>query len=230
MKNNNKKLWVNVEKMVEEYAKETDLTLKDNMLSNIFDYMEAYTISCVNNAFENARNYGLVIPKADFESRFMQYLWESIEAYEIGGSTFKNIVIRRFRFAESHTWRQYRAKGDSSDKDGFTYDSARWDSLDRKVGSGDSDDDKSMADVVLGDSHSAEQQYLDDYDYDEILEDFSKLNERYSIIIRYMAAGYEGDDLAIVTGEAESNNAKMRKLVQRSKAAFKKYMHERKSR
>src|SRR5699024_1650174 len=180
--------------------------------------------------FENAKNYGLFIPKEDFESRFMQYLWESIEAYEIGGSTFKNIVIRRFRFAETHTWRQYKSKGDSSDKDGISYDSARWDSLDRKVGGGDSEDDKTMADIVLGDTDSAEKEYLDLYDEQAIIEEFSKVNERYSNVIRYMSLGYEGDDLAIATGEADSNNAKMRKLVQRSKASFKKFIDERKSR
>src|SRR5699024_8999673 len=179
MAKSNNTLWTNVEEMVATYAKETDKLKKELLMEDIFDYMKIYTIACIDNAFENAKNYRLFIPKEDFESRFMQYLWESIEAYEIGGSTFKNIVIRRFRFAETHTWRQYKSKGDSSDKDGISYDSARWDSLDRKVGGGDSEDDKTMADIVLGDTDSAEKEYLDLYDEQAIIEEFSKVNERY---------------------------------------------------
>jgi hypothetical protein len=229
MKKANETLWVNVEGMAVAYANETNEFAKQDILADVFNAMEKYIKTCVKNAVANARNYGLDIPKEDFESRFMQYLWEALEAFEIGGSSFKNIVLRRFRFAETHTWRQYKTKGCENDKDGVSYESARWDSLDKKIG-GDSDDDKSLADVVLGNAMSAEDEFIAANEEMEIVNEFAEVNERYAKVIRFMLLGYEGDVLAIATGEADSNNAKMRKLVQRSKEAFAAFMAERMSR
>jgi hypothetical protein len=228
MKKANETLWVNVEGMAVAYAKETNQFAKQDILAEVFEAMKKYIRKCVNNAVRNAENYGLQIPREDFESRFMQYLWEALEAFEVGGSSFKNIVLRRFRFAETHTWRQYKTKGNENDKDGVSYESARWDSLDRKVG-GDSEDDKTFAEVVLGNAVSAEDEFLGQREEMEIVDEFTQVNERYANVIRFMALGYEGDMLAIATGEADSNNAKMRKLVQRAKESFAKFMNERMS-
>lgn len=228
MRKSNKNLWVNVEGLAVAYATENDGFRKELILEEIFEAMEGYINTCINNAVRNAQNYGLIIPREDFESRYFQYLWEALEAFDIEGeSTFKNIVLRRFRFAETHTWRQYKSKGNNEDKDGVSYESARWDSLDRNICGGSSDDDKTLAEVIVGESQSAEEVFVDNNEEEEILKAFAKVNERYSNVIRFLYLGYEGDDLAKVTGEADKYDAKMRKLVQRSKDAFKKFMSER---
>jgi hypothetical protein len=230
MKKANETLWVNVEGLAIAYAKETNQFAKQDILAEVFEAMKKYIRKCVNNAVRKAENYGVQIPREDFESRFMQYLWEALEAFESdGGSTFKNIVLRRFRFAETHTWRQYKTKGNENDKDGVSYIAARWDSLDRKIG-GDSEEDKTLAEVVLGETKSAEAEFLSQREEMEIIDHFAQVNERYANVIRFMALGYDGDALAIATGEADSNNAKMRKLIQRSKEAFANFMAERMSR
>lgn len=230
MKKANQTLWVNVEGLAVAYAKSSNQFAKQVILAEVFEAMKNYIRKCVNNAVRKAENYGIQIPREDFESRFMQYLWEALEAFQInGGSTFKNIVLRRFQFAEAHTWRQYKTKGNENDKDGVSYASARWDSLDRKIG-GDSEEDKTLAEVVLGETKSAEAEFLGQREEMEIIDQFAQVNERYANIIRFMALGYDGDALAIATGEADSNNAKMRKLIQRSKEAFAKFMAERMSR
>lgn len=228
----NKTLWTNVEEMAIKYATAADDYVKQEVLLEIFEAMERYIRTCVNNSVRKAQNYGVEIPKEDFESRYMEYLWEALEAFvkSEGQHKFKNIVLRRFGFAEAHTWRQYQTKGDESDKDGVSYVTARWDSLDRKVGGNDSEDDKTFADIVLGDTASAEDEYIDRSEEEEILQDFAKVNARYANVIRYMAQGYDGDALAQITGEAETNNSKMRKLVQRSRDSFEKFMKERMSR
>lgn len=228
MNKSNVSLWCSLEKMVESYANETEIYKKESILSNIFEEMKSYISRCINNAYLKPRNYGLEIPKEDFESRFMQNLWEAVESFQVGGSTFKNIVIRRFDFAEKHTWNQYKTKGNKEDKDGVSYESARLDSLDRKIGGSESEE-TTLASLLNWKVISTEEEYFDKVEESSIISDFEAVNKRYANVIRFMALGYEGNALAIATGEADSNNPKFRKLVQRSKESFAKFMKERPS-
>ncbi|MEK4488029.1 BacL2 family protein [Psychrobacillus sp. FSL H8-0484] len=212
-----------MEEMVSIYSNEKEVIKKETILSNIFEEMNGYIGKSVNNAYMKPKKFGLEIPKEDFESRFMQYLWEAVESFQVGGSTFKNIVLRRFEFAEKHTWRQYKTKGNESDKNGISYESARLDSLDKRI-SGSVEGKATLAQISFWKAISAEDEFLDQIEENTIITEFSKVNERYANIIRYMMLGYEGDALAIVTGEADSNNAKVRKLVQRSKESFRKFL------
>lgn len=228
MVKNNELLWKTVEGLAVNYAKASDPFNKETILLKIYEVMKTYINSCVKNSVAKSRNNGLNIPKEDFESRYMQYLWEALEAFEADGKySFKNIVLRRFRFAEAHTWRQYKTKGTENDKDGISYVSARWDSLDRTIG-GDAEDKKTLADIVLGDTVSAENEFLENNEVNEIIDEFTRVNERYANIIRLISLGYEGESLALASGESTKYDAKMRKLVQRSKEAFGKFISERK--
>lgn len=227
MKKENKILWKNVERIAHAYAVTNNELEKKVLIKELFGEMKRYIGTCANNAVRNAKNYGLYIPKEDFESRIIQYIWEALETFNVdSGSTFKNIVIRRIRFAETHTWRQYKTKGNENDKDGVSYFSARWDSLDRTVEGGDSEN-RLFADILLDNSLSAEDEFFDRNEEINIVVEFAKINQRYASIIRFISLGYKGDALAKVTGEANSNNTKMRKLIQRSKDSFAKFMKER---
>ena len=229
MNKSNVSLWCDLEKMVELYAKETEIYKKETILSNVFEEMKSYISKCINNAYLKPRNYGLEIPKEDFESRFMQNLWEAVESFQVGGSTFKNIVIRRFDFAEKHTWNQYKTKGNKDDKDGVSYESARLESLDRKIGGSESEEETTLANLLNWKVVSTEDKFLDQIEEASIISEFARVNERYANVIRFMALGYKGDALSIATGEADSNNPKFRKLIQRSKESFAKFMNERSS-
>ena len=229
MNKSNVSLWCDLEKMVELYAKETEIYKKETILSNVFEEMKSYISKCINNAYLKPRNYGLEIPKEDFESRFMQNLWEAVESFQVGGSTFKNIVIRRFDFAEKHTWNQYKTKGNKDDKDGVSYESARLESLDRKIGGSESEEETTLANLLNWKVVSTEDKFLDQIEEASIISEFARVNERYANVIRFMALGYKGDALVIATGEADSNNPKFRKLIQRSKESFAKFMNERSS-
>lgn len=220
--------WKNIEKKAELYSKELELDKKEKILSSVFEEMESYINKCISNAYSKPKNYGLEIPKEDFESRFRQYLWEALEAFQVGGSTFKNIVIRRFDFAEKHTWSQYKTKGNETDKDGISYQSARLESLDRKVGNS-SEGEITLAHLLNWKVSSAEEVFLDNVEEATIISEFAGVNERYAKVIKFLALGYKGDVLASITGEAKYNNPKFRKLVQRSKDSFAKFMYERKN-
>lgn len=219
-------LWNTAEGLAKDYAKETDAVKKDAILGDLFFTLNDYMITCVRKGVKNAKDYGLEIPKEDFESRVYEYLWNAIEAYEIDGkSTFKNIAINRIKFAEIHTFRQYIHAGSKDDKDGKTYNSARWDSLDRQVGGSEGEESKTMADVVLGDTESAELEYMDNTDEGRIIAGFKDESSRYANVIHFMSKGYDGDALAQITGESDTYDSKMRKLVQRAKKAFAEYMN-----
>lgn len=224
----NKTFWREVEDLAIAYANEKNATKKEQLLEKLFDKMNGYKQSCITNAVKNAESYGLSIPEEDFESRFNQYLWEAVESFQPDGqTTFRNIIITRFRLAEVHTFRQYRCVGNDTDKDRLTYEKARWDSLDRTISNGSDDDNKTLGEVYIGEDLSAEDEVLIDMEVEEILKAFIKENERYGRVIRYLYLGYKGEDLAIATGESDKYDAKVRKLVQRSKQAFKKFMENR---
>lgn len=220
--------WSDLEEMAGIYNNENEVLKKEIILLNIFKEMKGYILKSVNNAYKKTAIYGLVIPKEDFESRFMQYLWEAVESFQGDGSTFKNIVVRRFDFAEKHTWRQYKTKGNENDKNGISYESARLISLDRRIDSA-TESERTLADISISEVYSAEDEYFDQIEVTSIISEFKKVNERYANVIQFISLGYKGADLAIATGEGDSNNPKFRKLVQRSKESFAKYLINRAS-
>lgn len=233
----NEIFWENVERLAIEYAKAANKVERETIFEEVYQAMENYLNSAVNKAIQNVESFGLFIPREDFESRFLETLWKTIEAFcEVeDGISFRSMIVRRINLDEPYIWRKYRRKsGNSYDKDGYTYESARWVSLQLNVDE-DSETVNSFGrgrDLTeageAGKSVSAEKEFFDNYEVEEILKDFAKSkSERYAKVIRFIYLGYEGESLAIVTGEADKYNSKMRKLVERAKRAFAEYMNER---
>lgn len=221
--------WVEVEELAVAYGNAADTYVREALLANIMGKVERYLKTCVNNAHNHAYVKGLHIPKEDFESYMTEYVWKAIETYDKnGGYKIEAIIKRRIHLAEIDASRTYRKRGHDTDKDGYTYESARWDSLNRSVGG--EDDSKELSDYVLGDTPSAEEEYLENAEQNVIINAFertSKKNARYANIIRHLALGFVGDDLARVTGEAEENNGKMRMYTKRAKDSFKEFLESR---
>jgi len=221
--------WEEIEGLATTYGATVDIYVRESILGDIMGKVEKYLNTCVNNAHSHANATGLHIPKEDFESYMTEYVWKAIESFDKdGGYKIGAIIKRRIHLAEIDVSRTYRKRGSDSDKDGYTYESARWDSLNRSVGG--EGDSKELANYVLGDTPSAEDEYFDNAEQLSILEDFeksSKKNIRYANIIRNMWLGFEGDDLARITGVEEAYNAKMRTYVSRAKTSFKEFMESR---
>lgn len=222
----NEDLWVSAEEIAVAYATTEDVGEKEVLTNQLFKLMRNYIHMCANNAVKRARvNYGIYIPKEDFISYYSQYLWEALRDFDVKGkSTFRNIVIRRFSLAEIHTSRMYRTKGSQKDKDGFTYDSARWESLDRFIGTRDGEHEPRTLGETLRDEWDWETEIIENYDVELILNKFRNENERYARVIQLIYLGYEGAELAQAAGEADVYNAKVRKLVQRAKKNFRKFL------
>jgi DNA-directed RNA polymerase specialized sigma subunit len=212
-----------MEELAMAYATATNIYAREEILSDIMIKIKSYLKACINNAHNRSKRLGLYIPKEDFESYMTEGVWKAIETYNANGRYEINAIIKhRIRLAEIDASRKYRKPGNDTDKDGYTYVSARWYSLNRPVSNGQSSEE--LANYILGEAPSAEYVYTNKAEQIEIIETFgqsSKKNLRYANIIHSMWLGYEGDELATVTGEAEEYNGKMRTYVSRAKTSFK---------
>lgn len=216
-----------MEELAIAYATATNIYVREAILSDIMIKIKSYLKACINNAHNRSKRLGVYIPKEDFESFMTEYIWKAIETYDVnGGYEIDAIIKRRIRLAEIDASRKYRKPGNDTDKDGYTYVSARWDSLNRSVSNEQSSEE--LLNYILGEAPSAEYVYTNKAEQIEIIEAFeqsSKKNLRYANIIRSMWLGYEGGELAIVTGEEEEYNAKMRTYVSRAKKSFKEFLY-----
>lgn len=229
MKKTNVINWELVEELAGTYKTTTDEFEREDALALIFDMLQNYVRTSVRNATSKTKDHGLTIPAEDFESQMLQAVWKSVESFEVGGEhPLQSIIIRRISFAEKDVARNYRRRSnDVNDKDGYTYEMARWDSINRQVG-GDGGE-KELGDFLVSEEPTTEDIVIKNETIQDMLDEFetlSKSHKRHALIIRYMLLGYESDELAIATGLADSYNSSVRKFVSRAKEAFKKYMEE----
>ena len=229
MKKTNVINWELVEELAGTYKTTTDEFEREDALALIFDMLQNYVRTSVRNATSKTKDHGLTIPAEDFESQMLQAVWKSVESFEVGGEhPLKAIIIRRISLSEKDVARTYRRRSnDVNDKDGYTYEMARWDSINRQVG-GDGGE-KELGDFLVSEEPTTEDVVIKNKTIQDMLDEFetlSKAHKRHALIIRYMLLGYESDDLAIATGLADSYNSSVRKFVSRAKEAFKKYMDE----
>lgn len=222
--------WKLVEGLASEYVNTGDEFKREDILASILSNVENYLLTGIRNATTHAIDAGLSIPAEDFESHMLQAVWNSVESFEEGSKyAFKSILARRIQTAEANVFRLYRRRSDDkNDKDGYTYESARWDSINRQVGGGEGT--KELGEFLVSEAATTEEVVIENETINNILAEFktlSKMHQRHENIIRHMYAGYTSDDLAIATGLAESNNGTMRKHVSRAKKAFEEFMNGR---
>lgn len=166
---------------------------------------------------------GVFIPEATFESYILEYFWKGIEGFDKNkGYTFKSVIKHRIYLAEIDASRTFRKKGSDSDKDGYTYEPARWKSLNRPISK--EGEQNEIIELISHKSLSAEQEFLNKHNRKVLIKDFaesSNTNKRYANLISFMILGYKGKELAEITGEGKFNNSSMRKLVSRARYRFK---------
>ena len=218
-------LWVEVEGLSVSYM-EANAEVREVVFGEIFSKMTGYLETCANNSANKAKANGVVIPFEDFFSNYSRYLWDAVNSFvEEGGKyTLKNLILKRFGYVERITWRDYSSKQD----DGSTsYDKARWQSTDKLFEGEEGEAMIQQFDALQ--VSSAESVYIQESESeeDEIISEFRKQYPRHANVIHFMAKGYTGVELAQITQESATNDAKMRKLVQRSKELFRTFMENR---
>lgn len=218
--------WELIEEMANYYVQETDGYKKECIFADIFNEMSSYIETCASNATYRASEYMLQIPKTDFVSEFNLQLWKSIQSFNPEKGKFKSLLGFRFRtVAEPTIWRNYETK-DVNEKDGRSFGKARWDSLDKPVGSENGETSSTLADIVIEEDLSAEEEYFDNIEVNLIIDEFAGVNARYAEVISNIYDGYTGDELAQLIGEGNEYDSKVRKVVQRAKTAFDKFLKD----
>lgn len=218
----NEMKWVEIEEMAKGFHNTTDEMSKDDILSEIYLSMERYIDKSAETARFRAVNTGVEIPKEDFISYYGEALILAARRFDPSKGTFKGLVSLKFHQHEIMVWRNYETKGEVNDKNGKRYDKGRCLSLDKQFFSGN-ESESTLANVVLGETPSAEETFLEDNETVEILQSFVQQNEKYAHIISLIHQGYEGGELAQELGMNEYTSS-LRKTVQRSRDSFKKFM------
>lgn len=193
--------------------------------SDLFTEVYPFIKFMAGRAKARALNLGVHIPVEDFESQFAQGLYQAAEDFNQTYGDFMPRFQQFMKRRESDAWRRYERKGDESDKNGRRYDKAQLDSLDRKIGS-DHDNRFTLGESVLEPTESAENEFFRKEDIKKILTDFGEVNERHAKIILLLNCGATNDEIAAAFGEGQYN-AKIRKLVQRAKESFRRFLLER---
>ncbi|MCK0470275.1 hypothetical protein [Halalkalibacter sp. APA_J-10(15)] len=215
----NKILWSEVEKLALQVLRESDIENKQLLFHEIYNLMERYIYRCSHNAQQRAKITNVYIPIEDFISTFNLSLWDCILAYSPERGSLVSLVSYRFRIAEATVWRNYEVKSDSSDKNNKNYSKGRWESL---YYSNDEDTFNNKVDFLFS-SISTEREYIN-MSLIDYISSFYKEHNRYGKIIYLLYQGFNGKDLAKVSGEDLTYSNKMRKLVQRSRDSFYHYL------
>lgn len=200
-----------------EYAKEGG----QDYLTDLTEELNPFIMEEVRKAVLRATDTGVFIAAHDFESGYRFAVWEAAKGYN-----WKGEFMKRLRFFMKHreadAWRLYETEiNDDQYKDGKSYDKARLDSLDKPI----DDEGNTFADIVYKsiNSVSAEMEYFAQADFKDWLDKFGQAySQRYQKVIVLMHLGLTYEEISHAFGESKYN-AKMRKLIERTKAAFESY-------
>lgn len=193
--------WLSAEKLIEKYYNSNDI----NDLSEFLSYFDSYIKKCSYNATCKAHNSGIWICYEDFYSNFYFKLWEIAEDFRnIHTSSLKNVIIRRFHFAEIETVRMYKKCFKIDNIPHINYISAQWDELPEF-------DIKDDAFLYTDNSIFLKESLLD------LKVSFPK---QYEIII-LLFLGYSGKEINYILFGKSIYDSTSRKKIQRAKEKFK---------
>ncbi|RCX20400.1 hypothetical protein DFP94_103125 [Fontibacillus phaseoli] len=209
-----------VNALASDFANAENQVVFTDLFKEIYPFIQFMAV----RANKRASNLGVNIPNEDFESQFAQALYQSVKGYDPTLGNFMPRFQRFMKLRESDAWRLYERKSDEKDKDGRRYDKAQLDSLDREI-CGDSDKRFTLGETVLEPTMSAESEFFEKEDILKIISDFAELNERHAKVVLLLNSGASNSEIAFTFGETEYNS-KIRKLVQRTKQSFSKFLSE----
>lgn len=208
------------DRLINDLAYNFSRTKSQYIFNILYREVEGFIKMSGKKAYVRAKNYGVHIPLEDFESYYNEALWKSAIDYDEKLGEFMPRLLTNIRRLERNVWRQYETKGGDKDKSGKRYEKAQNDSLDRII---DQDSGFTLGEVLLKSTKSTEQLFFEKESIRKILEDFEKINERYAKVVTLIYFGATNDEIARAFGESEYN-AKTRKLVQRAKESFRKFL------
>ena len=200
--------WEKVDKKLTDYVNCPD----NKNFEELFSCLEDYLSKRATAARYKAEATGVYIPFEDFYSNFRLSTWQAIEDYPtIETSTFKSVLLHRLFFSERAVWQLYKKKSaDQTDKDGVTYEGARWSSTDE------------LPETFYNSTEMDEERF---YLLEE-LEKYASVNRTNYNFLRLLIYGFTPKEAVIKLKIADEYDASARKKVQRIRRSFKKFLEE----
>ncbi|GKU76580.1 hypothetical protein [Paenibacillus sp. L3-i20] len=186
-------------------------------------YRELYPFILVkaDRACQRAIRTGVNIPREDFISFFSQGLFQATSGYDINIGDFMPRYQVNLRLREADAWRCYETRGTKHAE--RRYEKARFISLDTPRSNRGEDTLFSYSDAIMTPVPSSEQIVMEREHVKGILKEFEIMNRKYAQVIKLIDIGCTMQEIAGQLGE-NGYNPKMRKLIQRSKQKFAKFL------
>jgi hypothetical protein len=208
-------------KLIDALATEYVKTNRLAVLNELAKELLLYARWKARYATWKAKRTGVYIPLEDFESNFLMAVMDAAKTYDPKKGHFigrLNYLISRCY--EPAVWRKYATKKSDSKSNGSRYMKANMDSLDRVI---DAENGSTLGEAVLIQHTSAEEQFMNSYMIEKILNEFCVINKHYGNVIVLIHKGVTNEELALIFGEREYN-VRIRKLVQRAKKSFRNFV------
>lgn len=192
--------------------------------SQLYKEVRPLILIRAEKAYQRAQRKGVCIPIEDFISFFNQGLFQASKGYDIKLGDFLSRYYTNLRLREADVWRCYETRGKIENE--RKYEKARLlsFSLDKSVSEVSGETVVTLLDLVP--CPSAEDCYFERELPKNLILEFSQMNNRYASIVLLLDRGYQLQEIASLMGES-SYNAKMRKLVQRTRTKFGKFLKSR---
>lgn len=192
--------------------------------SQLYSELRPLILVRAERACQRAQRTGVSIPIEDFISFFNQGLFQATKEYDIKLGNFLPRYFTNLKLREADVWRCYETRG-KIDND-RKYEKARLLSipLDKPVKGESEETAVTLLELIQG--PSAEDCYLEKEQSKTLILEFSLQNKKYASVVKLLDRGYQLQEIASIMGES-SYNAKMRKLVQRTKIKFREYLETR---
>lgn len=199
--------WQEIERQLNEYYKSHCSIALDNILFSIQPYLSKKA----HLAKREAQMSGVYIPYEDFYSNYLLSTWQALEDYkDINDKNFKTVLGRRLYFSKCEAWRGYKKKSaDARDKDGITYVSGRWDSIDE-----------------LSNTFGEISQTNDYFHLNEVLTKYYQENPINCRFISMLIRGFSPAEAVMQLGICKKYDASARKKVQRIRESFRRFLED----
>lgn len=196
-------------KYIENVLRENNYILNNAQYDKIFDYIHPEIETWANRAHYRAQVTGIIIPKNDFISYFVEAIWQSIEFYVNSLQSDKkyelsHIITHRVKIAEASVWRNYKNRG-TTDRNQEQYLDGKW--------------------MPLSKVPESTFDFMKQMNLHFQIEEFKKHHPSDGIILDMLVAGYKPKEICLKLFNCTEYSPKYRKRINRVRKKFKEFLY-----
>ncbi len=186
----------------------------------LFTELGSFIKNQAKRAANRSENLYVFIPATEFESAYLEALWEAARSYDNSSEFFQRLHICMKR-NEAKVWRSYQTKQNGK----AVYVKGKILYLDKPI-TGENGNEtlgdivsRKMSNATMVDEVVGERALLD------AIAKFKAQNKKYYFIVKALSREATNEEISKSLGEA-TYNGKVRSVVYRARSAFKKYLIE----